>query len=135
MNQMRPKIEWKQDKTFSDPKSGLAVVVSKSVGPNPMFSFQIGRLREDGGVATNVQWRTKRDQASFELEFDHATVLAKLMFQAQEHTTIELQWAWDQRIQRQVERDTRAQQNTTKHTVRAPGKTARDKAKKGGHRG
>lgn len=101
----RPKTEWKHDKTFSDHKSGLAVVVSKSHGLNPMYSFQVGRVREDGSVATNMQWRTKRDQATFELESDHAAMLASLMASAQEHVVIEMQWAWEHRLQHQIDRD------------------------------
>lgn len=134
----RPKTEWKQDKTFTDQKSGLAVVVSKSVGLNPMFSFQIGRMREDGSVATNVQWRTKRDQATFELENNHAATLVDLMAQAQEHVITELQWAWEHRIQHQIERDEKRSGGDRggQKFVRAPGKTARDKARKGGgHKG
>lgn len=133
----RPKTEWKHDKTFSDHKSGLAVVVSKSHGLNPMYSFQVGRVREDGSVATNMQWRTKRDQVNFELESDHAAMLASLMTSAQEHVVIEMQWAWEHRLQHQIDRDTQRSGEGGKQQkfVRAPGKTARDKAKKGGHKG
>ena len=133
----RPKTEWKHDKTFSDHKSGLAVVVSKSHGLNPMYSFQVGRVREDGSVATNMQWRTKRDQVNFELENDHATMLASLMASAQEHVVIEMQWAWEHRLQHQIDRDTKrgGEGGKQQKFVRAPGKTARDKAKKGGHKG
>lgn len=133
----RPKTEWKHDKTFSDHKSGLAVVVSKSHGLNPMYSFQVGRVREDGSVATNMQWRTKRDQVNFELESDHAATLASLMTSAQEHVVIEMQWAWEHRLQHQIDRDTQRSGEGGKQQkfVRAPGKTARDKAKKGGHKG
>ena len=133
----RPKTEWKQDKTFIDQKSGLAVVVSKSHGLNPLYSFQVGRVREDGSVATNMQWRTKRDQVNFELESNHAVVLAGLMASAQEHVVTEMQWAWEHRLQNQIDRDTQRTNGGGqghKRVVRAPGKTARDKAKKG-HKG
>jgi len=132
----RPKTEWKQDKVFTDHKSGMAVVVSKSHGLNPMYSFQIGRLREDGSVATNTQWRTKRDQVNFELETNHAVVLAGLMASAQEHVVTEMQWAWEHRLAHQIDRDTQRSGGEGKQQkfVRAPGKTARDKARKG-HKG
>ena len=132
--QPRPKLVWKQDKNFSD-KSGLTVVVSKTVGPRPFYSFQIGRLREDGSVATNIQWRTQRGQATFELENDHATILVRLMAEAQEHVVTQMQWDWAQNVDRQVERDTArgGGDNKGQKFVRAPGKTARDKAK--GHKG
>lgn len=132
----RPKTEWKHDKTFSDPKSGLAVVVSKSHGLNPMYSFQVGRPREDGSVATNVQWRTRRDQVNFELETNHAAMLASLMAEAQQHVVTEMQWAWEHRLQNQIDRDTqRTGSGQGQKFIRAPGKTARDKARKGGHKG
>jgi len=133
----RPKTEWKQDKVFTDPKSGLSVVVSKSHGLNPMYSFQIGRVREDGSVATNIQWRTKRDQVNFELETDPVTTLASLLSSAQEHAVTEMQWAWEHRLAHQIERDTKRSgggEGKDQKFVRAPGKTARDKAKKG-HKG
>ena len=132
----RPKVEWKQDRVFTDQPSGLSVAVSKSHGLNPMFSFQVGRLREDGSVATNVQWRTKREQVNFDLESNHATVLAGLLAQAQDYVVKELQWAWESRIQQQVDRDTQRSGGAgNQKFVRSPGKTARDKAKKGGSKG
>lgn len=132
----RPKTEWKHDRTFSDQKSGLAVVVSKSHGLSPMYSFQIGRVREDGSVATNVQWRTKRDQVNFELETNHAVMLSSLMAEAQQHVVTEMQWAWEHRLQDQIDRDTqRTGGGQGQKFVRSPGKTERDKAKKGGHKG
>ena len=75
--QQRPKIEWKRDKAFTDPRSGVTVAVSKSSGHVPMYSFQIGRMREDGSVSTNSQWRTRRNQATFELENDYASLIAR----------------------------------------------------------
>ena len=61
-----------------------------------------------------------------------AATLADLMAQAQEHVVTELQWAWEHRLAHQIERDTqRNGGERNQKFVRAPGKTARDKAKKG----
>lgn len=133
--QQRPKIEWKRDKAFTDPRSGVTVAVSKSSGHVPMYSFQIGRMREDGSVSTNSQWRTRRNQATFELENDYASLIASLLTQAQEYAVTQMQWDWAQNLDRQVERETRRGGDDSKPKglfVRAPGKTARDKARKGG---
>lgn len=129
----RQQTVWNHAQTFSDPKSGTAVVVSKSVGINPMFSFAIGRLREDGSVAFNMQFRTNRNAATFELETDHATVIAGIMAQAQEFVVKEMQWNWSLRMDDQIARESRrmdgGQTKPGGDTIRHPGKTARDKAK------
>jgi len=130
----RAKVQWNVAKTFSDPKSGVAVIVSKSVGINPLFSFQVGRVRDDGFVNTNLQFRTQRNIATFELEVDYLAILPELLRQAQEFAVLDMQWNFAQRSEQQFERDSRRDGggNKAKQFVRAPGKTARDKAKKAG---
>lgn len=129
----RPQTVWNVVKTFSDPKSGIAVVVSKSEGLNPMFSFVIGRLREDGSVAFNMQFRVNRKSPTFELETDPVAVISDLMKQAQEFAVMEMQWNWSQRVDEQIERESRrmdgGQTKPGGNTIRHPGKTARDKLK------
>lgn len=129
----RPALTWSHAQTFSDPKSGTAVVVSKSSGNSPMFSFQIGRVREDGSVATNLQFRTNRNSATFELETDQAAVIAALMVKAQEFVVTDMQWNWSLRMDDQIARESRrldgGQPKPGGDTIRHPGKTARDKAK------
>lgn len=129
----RPKISWGVAQTFSDPKSGTAVVVFKSGGIRPMFSFMIGRLRDDGSVAPNMRFHTNRNTATFEVETDYATVLGGLMVKAQKFIVTEMQWDWAQNVDDQIARESRHMDYGSSKpggdTVRHPGKTARDNAK------
>ena len=131
----RPQMTWKVAETFKDPKSGVAVVVSKSLNINPTFSFQIGRVREDGSVSTNLQFRTQRNIATFELETNYATVIATLMAAAQEYAVMDMQYDWARQVDTQIERETRRMGQSDggggqkKNGILHPGKTARDKAK------
>jgi hypothetical protein len=128
----RPRFEIAQE--FTDPKSGITVQVSKMTGTRfPRLSFQIGRKRDDGSIATHIQWRQNLESTTFELETNVSGIIAFLLQQAQDYATMEMQLAYHYEQDRIAQRDEeRSRATQGSKAPRVTGKTARQKAKKAG---
>ena len=136
-SQQTSKPLWEKVLTLEE--SGLVVEVSRAQGRGgpARYSLFVGMRYPSGKIFPDMDLSTRTGPGlnKPELALKYAVLLGHMLAKAQEHIETEMITAWDLRLERQRQHEqTRSQVPGQQSFVRAPGKTAREKAKKrGGH--
>lgn len=126
-NREAPAPLYEEANRFVDTATGLAVIIHRRLGREPVYSFRSGWLREDGSLAPVQVRRDRREQLKLCLEADVAGVLGTLMRDAQTWIEEQMQWHLYRHIDEVVARDER-KVGRGRMEARVTGKTARKKA-------
>ena len=123
---------WNVVKTFDDPESSLVVQVSAApLGRRNNYSIMIGRKRDDGYVLPHIGiLRDPQNNTRVQLQTDYAAVLGRLILMAQDYVLTRMTQEFESWIDEKQRYERINSPGRTQQTMR-PGKTIRDKGKRG----
>ena len=130
------KSPWEKVLTLEE--NGIVVEVSRATfGKGPArYSIFVGQREKDGKIYPDIDLLTREQKGlgKPELDLNYAVLLGQMLVKAQEHVQVAMESSWSLWLERRQEREQERGQTGSKPFVRAPGKTARDKAKKVHHK-